>query len=112
MINLKLLADFTLNLFCRLLTKMEKSLEEKLNQEKAKEPKEPKINDSVVLVKKKGHKTDITTLANFKESLSSDVSDRFFFTGSEDGQIRLWDLRIGGAARLFSSPETQSCIFS
>lgn len=69
-------------------------------------------NQNVVLEVRKSHKDSILCLENFKDNNSSDVSPYLFFSGSEDKGVRLWDLRTGGAVKLFQSPELESSMGS
>src|SRR3990167_2230380 len=50
------------------------------------------------------HKAGITQLEGFREASSSDLSPNMFFSGGEDKQIRLWDLRTNGSVKKFSAP--------
>lgn len=74
--------------------------------EKGCRPTTPKenVNADILLEIKKSHKDSVLVLENFKDATSSDVSPHLFFSGSEDRGVRLWDLRAGGAVKLFQSP--------
>lgn len=62
-------------------------------------------NQDVVLEVRKSHKDSILSLENYRDKNSSDVSEFLFFSASEDKGVRLWDLRTGGAVKLFQTPE-------
>ena len=57
----------------------------------------------MTLTVRHSHKLPILCLEYFKSANSSDVSADLLFTASEDRSVRLWDLRTGGAVRMFSS---------
>ena len=53
---------------------------------------------------KESHKDSITTLSTYNLGSVDDVSEFMFFSGSEDKQVRMWDLRSGGAVKMFTDP--------
>jgi WD40 repeat protein len=70
------------------------------------------VNSDVELEIRKSHKESIVALENFKDASSADVSPDIFFSGSEDKGVRMWDLRTGGAVKLFKSPVFSDSISS
>ncbi len=56
---------------------------------------------NISLVRKPGHKGSVLSSCCFKEQHSGEKVPDIFFTNSEDGTIRMWDLRSKGAVKLF-----------
>lgn len=65
------------------------------------------LTSDIVLEKKSGHKDSVVT-----SCLYNGESDTKFFTGSADQSVRLWDLRVGGSVKMFSSPRIEDEVTS
>jgi WD40 repeat protein len=63
---------------------------------------------SVFFVTKPGHKGSVLSSCCFKEQSTGEKQPDIFFTNSEDGTIRMWDLRSKGAVKLFRDKTTAS----
>lgn len=66
---------------------------------------------NISLVRKPGHKGSVLSSCCFKEPMTGEKHPDIFFTNSEDGTIRMWDLRSKGAVKLFKTkvlPEDES----
>ena len=54
---------------------------------------------------KRGHKDQVISSCCFRD-VNSQRSPYLFLTNSEDGEIRLWDVRQSKSAKLFKMPES------
>ena len=59
----------------------------------------------ICLTTKKGHKDSVLSSCTFRTNGGKEKVPEIFFTNSEDGTTRMWDLRCGGAVKLFRYPE-------
>ena len=59
---------------------------------------------AITLTKKPGHKASVISSCVFTEIGTDEKLPDIFFTNSEDGTIRMWDLRSKGAVKLFRAP--------
>ena len=59
----------------------------------------------ISLTLKAGHKDSVLSSCTFKVNSGQEKLPHVFFTNSEDGTARMWDLRCGGAVKLFRSAE-------
>jgi WD40 repeat protein len=54
---------------------------------------------------KKGHKEQIISSCCFKDGHDA-INPFLFLTNSEDGEIRMWDLRVQNSVKLFKMPKS------
>jgi WD40 repeat protein len=62
---------------------------------------------SIAVTKKTGHKDSLISTCVFADLKSGQKLPDIFFSNSEDGTIRMWDLRSKGAAKLFKVPKSE-----
>lgn len=61
----------------------------------------------IILEKRPGHKDSVVSSCRYSQDCGTK-----FFTGSSDQSVRLWDLRVGGSVKMFSSPKIDDEISS
>jgi WD40 repeat protein len=57
----------------------------------------------ISFISKKGHKDQVISSCCFKDA-NNKINPFLFVTNSEDGEIRMWDLRVQKSAKLFKMP--------